>query len=168
MLLPESSPYFSAETSIFDTLVKKGEEKSAVRLPHQMHLFLVDCLVEHLRDHEITHHVLALGLLRSTEKSGVQAIALLKRTGDAALILAGLFPERALRMDVSSAYFRFMGQAAYASLATKLYATGRSVRGQFYDNLTEQFQQLEKVLNAVRAQPKTEWEHYQRFRTTLQ
>ncbi len=161
MLLPKSNPYVSGEFSIFDTLVKIGEEKSFVTLPFQFHIFLVNCLVEHVRDRAIVHHVLALGLLNSTAKKGEQANVLLKRTGDAALLLAGLFPERALRLHVSSRYFRFMGQAAYAGLAAKFEATGRPKRGEFYDKVAEHFHLLEKVLGAARVL--SDWDRFQRL-----
>ncbi|MCR4276374.1 MAG: hypothetical protein NUV90_03250 [Candidatus Parcubacteria bacterium] len=154
MLLPKSNSYVSGETSIFDTLVKAGEEDSFIALPYQLHTFLVQCLVEHVRDREIAHYVLALHFLRSAEKLGEQGNVVLKRTGDAALLLAGLFPERASRLHVSSSYFRCMGQAAYANLAVKFLVTGRPERGRFYDKVTVYFHLLERVLNAVRAQPK--------------
>ncbi|MFZ3043784.1 MAG: hypothetical protein WA058_01610 [Minisyncoccia bacterium] len=83
-------------------------------------------------------------------KSGEQANVLFKRTGDAALLLAGLYPERARRLHVSQTYFRFMGQAAYANLAAKLQVTGHPTRGEFYNKVTKQFPVLEKVLNATR------------------
>lgn len=168
MLLAERNPYVPGEVSLFDTLVKAGEEKALVTLSLQLHVFLVNCLVEHLYDHAITHQTLALGFLGSTTKSGKSSLVLLKRTGDAALLLAGFFPERALRLNVSSRYFRHMGQAAYASLAARVQATGRPVRGEFYNGLAEHFQLLERVLNATRARPETEWEAFQRFRTKLQ
>lgn len=167
MLLPKTTPYVSAEVSIFDTLIRVGEEKSSVTLPSQLRLFLIGCLTEHVRDRGITHHVLALGLLKAATKSGEQANILFKHTGDAALLLAGLFPERARRLHVSSVYFRFMGQAAYANLAAKLHATGQPARGEFYNKVTKQFPVLEKVLNATRSQFETEEEAYQRFRATL-
>lgn len=168
MLIPKKNPYVPGEISIFDTLVRKGEEKSHVTLPIQLHMFLVGCLVEHLQDTGITHHILAIGLLRSATRSGESGNVLLKRSGDAALLLAGLFPERALRLHVSSRYFRFMGQAAYANLAAKLQAMGEEDRGKFYDEVVEHFQSLEKVLNAARARPETEWGAFQQFRASLQ
>jgi len=168
MLLPRESPYVSGETAMFDTLVTTGEEKSLVTLPFPLHAFLVGCLAEHVHDPEIVHHVLAFGLLGSVTKSGEQGNVLLKRTGDEALLLAGLFPERALRLRVSSSYFRFMGQAAYAGLAVRLQAMGKVERGKFYDIVTEDFPLLEKVLQAARAQPETEWDAFQRFRVRLQ
>ena len=168
MLLPKSSPYVSGEVSIFDTLVGAGEEKSSVTLPFQLHAFLVGCLVEHMRDVGIVHHSVSLDFLCSATKLGEQGNVLLKRTGDEALLLAGLFPERALRLHVSSRYFRFMGQAAYANLAAKLQASERPERGEFYDAVVEHFHFLVKVLNATRARPETEWGSFQKFRASLQ
>lgn len=168
MLLPKKNPYVSGEISVFDMLVRVGEEKSHIALPVQLHMFLVGCLAEHLRDAGITHHVLAIGLLRSATRSGESGNVLLKRSGDAALLLAGFFPERALRLHVSSRYFRFMGQASYANLAVKLQAMGKKDRGKFYDDVVENFQSLETVLSAARAQPETDWGFYQRFRASLQ
>lgn len=168
MLLPESNPYVSGEISILETLVRAGEEKASVSLPPQLHMFLVGCLAEHLRDPDIAHHVLALGLLRSATRSGESGNVLLKRTGDAALLLAGFFPERASRLHVDPRYFRHMGQAAYASLAVKLQATGKTDRGKFYDEVVERFQLLEQVLDPARARPGTESESYRRFRAGLQ
>ena len=167
MLLPKSSPYVSGEFSVFDTLVRAGEEKSLVALPFQLRIFLIECLVEHLRDREIVHHVLALNFLQSATKLGEQGNVLLKRTGDEALLLAGLFPERALRLHVSSRYFRLMGQSAYSSLAAKFQMTERPERGEFYDKVAEHFGLLEKVLNGARVRASA-WEFFQRFRTRLQ
>lgn len=168
MLLAEKNPNVPGEVSLFGKLVSAGEEKSLITLSLQLRLFLVNCLVEHLYDHAITHQSLAHGLLDSATKSKKSSLVLLKRTGDAALLLAGLFPERALRLNVSSRYFRLMGRAAYASLGDNYQATGRPHRGMFYNELAEHFQLLEKVLNAVRARPETEWDTYLRFRTQLQ
>ncbi len=167
MLLPKDNPYISSESSVFDTLVNMGEEKSRVALSFDLHFFLVDCLVRNLRDRAIVHQVLALSLLRSAEKHREQGNGLLRRMGDGALLLAGFFPERALRLNVSSSYFRLMGQAAYASLGARLQTSSQPERGEFYDKVARHFQLLEKVLDAARARTTT-WELYQRFRVRLQ
>lgn len=168
MLLPKENSHVSGALSVLDSLVKEGEQRSFITLPYHLRSFLVECLAEHLRDTEIVHHVLALGLLDSVTKLGEQGNVLLKRTGDEALLLAGLFPERVLRLHVSASYFRLMGQAAYASLAVRLQATGKRERGRFYNTVAEDFRLLEKVLNAARARPETEWDAFQRFRAKLQ
>ena len=168
MLLPESNPYVSGEISIPETLVRTGEERASVTLPLQLHMFLVGCLAEHLHDPDIAHHVLALGLLRSATISGESGNVLLKRTGDAALLLAGFFPERASRLHVGPRYFRDMGQAAYASLAVKLQAVGKADRGKFYDEVVERFQLLENVLDAARVRPGGDEESFRWFLTSIQ
>lgn len=168
MLLPENTPYVSSEISLFEKLVAAGEDKSHITLPLQLHGFLVACLNDHLRDTRILSHVLAANFLRSAEVRGRRANVLLKRTGDEALLLAGLFPERALRLHVSSTYFRHMGQIAYESLAARLESTGMRELGKFYDNVAENFGCLEKVLNGARARPDDAWEAWRRMLATLQ
>ncbi len=168
MLLPTKEPYISGEGSIFEKLVEAGEAKSHITLPFQLHLFLIGCLVEHLYDKNIVHEVLALSFLHSIEKFGAQGNLLLKRGGDEALLLAGLFPERALRLNVSSSYFRLIGQSFYASLGAKFQATGKPEVGKFYDELAQHFGLLEKVLNAGRVRHDSEWQAFLRFKIKLQ
>ncbi len=165
LLIPNQNPYVSGETAVFDSLVRTGEERSHVTLPFNLRLFLVDCLIEHLPDAGITQHVLALGLLESSEKSGAERTLLLKRTGDAALILAGLYPERANRLNVTPTYFRFMGQTSYATLATHLLASSAADRGKFFNEVADGFVLLERVLNNVRAEVESEWIAFLWFRT---
>jgi hypothetical protein len=167
MLLPEKNPNVSGVVSVFEKLVGMGEERSLVTLSPQLRTFLVDCLAEHLRDRAITQQALALGFLISMEKSGEQAIVRLKRVGDGALLLTGLFPERALRLHVNTSYFRSMGQAAYASIAARLQANAASERRKLYTRAAAHFLFLEKVLRAARGQPETEWGAYLRFRASL-
>lgn len=168
MLLPKNTPYVSGEISLFEKLVGVGEDRSHVALSLQLHGFLVACLAEHLRDTRILSHVLAVNFLRSAEVRGRRANVLLKRTGDEALLLAGLFPERALRLHVSSTYFRHMGQTAYGSLAARLESTGMRELGKFYDHVAENFGSLEKVLNGARARADDSWEAWRRMFATLQ
>ncbi len=164
LLIPNQNPYVSGETAVFDSLVRTGEERAHVTLSFNLRLFLVSCLIEHLSDSGITQHVLALGLLESNEKSGAERTLLLKRTGDAALILAGLYPERANRLNVTPMYFRFMGQASYTTLATHLLASPASDRGKFFNEVADGFVLLERVLNNVGAEAESEWISFLCFR----
>ncbi|MBI2025270.1 hypothetical protein HYT04_00575 [Candidatus Kaiserbacteria bacterium] len=151
ILLAKRTPYVSPEIPIFDKMVRQGEAESFITLPILHHGFLVWCLVEHLSDVEIFHDRIALNLLNATTKKREQANMFLMRAGDEALLLAGLFPESARRLNVSSSYFRFMGQAAYASLAARYMVTGMDGRGGFFDKMAEDFPFLEKVLRATRS-----------------
>lgn len=167
LLIPRKNPYVSVETASFDSLVRRGEEQSHVTLSAHLRIFLIGCLIEHMSDPDITHCVLALGFLGSNNQVGAMREISLKRTGDASLILAGFFPERALRLNVSSTYFRFMGQASYSSLATHLEVGVATERGRFYNEVAEGFVTLERVLSHARAKPENEWDAFRRFRSQI-
>lgn len=150
MLLPtKKTPFVSGATSLFDALVRIGEERAQVTLPHPLHAFLVRCLVEHLRDVEITHQVLALALLTSPHMRGTEAVEHLRRVGDAALLLAGLFPERARRLNVDDSYFHQVGKTAYRAVAGLL-VRGHSDPGTLFNSVAEGFDALALVLDASR------------------
>ena len=159
MLLPTVSPYVSGEISVFEKLVQAGEAESFVTLPYPIHLFLVGVLVDHLYDVKLFRESVALNLMNATtkmrENGREQANELLMRAGDEGLLIAGLFPETARRLNVSPSYFRFMGQAAYASLSARHIVTGAN-QGSFFDTVAEAFPVLEKVLKATRSNPEEE------------
>lgn len=157
MLVPVQTPYVSGEVSVFEKLVSIGEEKILCELPRQLHDFLVQCLIEHLRDVEITQQTLALVYLAAREKGNSVGNLHLKNVGDGSLILDGFFPERAHRLNVEQEYFRAMGQMAYANLALRLFATGRTEPGKFYNSVARSFALLAKVLRASRASPEVSW-----------
>lgn len=163
LLIGRKNPYVSEKVDLFETLVRAGEETSSITLPVNLHMFLVDCLIEHLSDPDIVHHVLALDLLDPTWKVGNEKAVFLKRRGDASLLLAGLFPERALRLHVSSSYFRFMGQAFYSSLSAHLSIGPAIERGMFYSEVAREFGSLAQVLKSSRAPEKDDWRSYLRF-----
>lgn len=167
MLLPAKTSDVSGEVSLFDALVSYGEERALATLPHQLHGFLVACLHEHLRDVGVTHQVFAITFLEAPRTRGAEGNVHLKRMGDGALLLAGFFPERALRLNVSPAYFRSMGQSAYATLSTRLFAMGKPEPAKAYNAVAHSFDVLAKVLSAAQSSPDTSWGAYRRFRTML-
>ncbi len=166
-LTAKADPYVSGEVVMFDTLVRFGEEKSSTTLPFHLRGFLVQCLVEHQHDPDIVHHVLALDFLESRNLVGSQRAVFLKRAGDASLLLAGFFPERAIRLNVSSSYFRMMGQSLYGSLAVHFDASSLYEQGKFYNTIAENFSVLELVLRSTRGKAESEWELFRRFLSVL-
>ncbi len=167
LLVPGNNPSVSGETAILDTLVAIGEERSYITLPFHLRMFLIGCLAEYIRDPDITHTVLALGFLQSSEKIGHAKLLLLKRTGDAALLLAGFYPERSRRLHVSSVYFHFMGQASYTSLSAHLQVGPEVERGRFFSEVASAFGDLANVLRATRSQAENEWTAFRRFRSQI-
>lgn len=167
MMVPSSrNPCVSGEEELFDALVRHGEEDAVATLPPLLHSFLVRCLVEYLRDHSIVDEAIALNYLRAVEVGGAVGNHLLKRAGDEALILAGLFPERALRLNVTRDYFRAMGQSAYGTYAANLVVVGLRDSGAFYNTVARQFSLLTRVLRATR-RPGSDWAAYRRFLSQL-
>ncbi len=167
MFLAKRSSYVSAETALFSDLVKVGEERSHIFLPIGLRIFLVECLSEYLADPDIVHHVLAIDFLESRNTTGTVRMAALKRSGDASLILAGLFPERALRLNVSNTYFRTMGQSFYGSLAAHLAVGATYDQGRFYNRVAQGFESLERVLCHSRGRAEDEWDAFKSLCTKL-
>ncbi len=167
MLLPQSNPYVSGTTSLFEQFVRAGEERAHFTLPPQLHIFLVSCLAEHMSDPGITHRVLALEFLDSPARVGERGALALKWAGDAGLLLAGLFPERAFRLHVLPSYFSNMGQAMYLGLAAQLGARSLHERDRFFEEVAKRFPLLVRVLREAHARPETDWEAFRRFEAQL-
>lgn len=167
MLLSAKTSDVSGEVSLFDALVSYGEERALATLPRPLHGFLVACLHEHMRDTGVTQQVLAITFLEAPKVRGAEGNVYLKRMGDGALLLTGFFPERALRLNVTPAYFRSMGQSAYATLSTRLFAMGKTESAKAYSQVAHSFDVLAKVLGAAQAAPETSWGAYRRFRVSL-
>lgn len=150
LLVAPQQPLIQAESLLFDGLVREGEERARLTLPHALHTFLVTCLSGHLHDTDIVQEAIALNYLRAWELRGAHAAFFLSRAGEAALLLAGFYPERTKRLNVSPTYFRTMGQCAYATLATDPSVVREVERREFYGEVVDQFESLEKVLTAAR------------------
>ncbi len=166
-LILNNNQHVSDKTALFATFVATGEEKARVTLSFNLRLFLVGCLAEYLHDLDIVRHVLALEYLETSKETGATRALRLKRAGDSALLLAGLFPERALRMNVSPRYFRHMGQGFYATLATHLIVTSSDKRGAFYNEVAHGFPLLARVLHDARGKTESEWEAFRRFQAQI-
>jgi len=166
LILANTDSHLRGETQLFTVLINVGVERAHVLLPPELHCYLVSCLCSYLRDRDVVHQTLALTVLRASEKHGEQGNACLKRAGDGALLLAGFYPERARRLNVSSRYFQSIGQSAFGCLSARLTTAGKPHRGKLYDSVATGFGALARVLDASRK--RTEWEHFQRFMVRLQ
>jgi hypothetical protein len=168
MLLPDKTSCMTDVESLFDRLVATGEQRALCRaLPHQLHMFLVKCLVDHLTDRDLSHQIFATALLEASILRGQERIAQLKQVGDRALLIVGFFPERAARLNVSRSYFRDIGQSAYIALSGRLFAMGRDDAADCYNAVVRGFDMLATVLDAAHARHDREWNTYGRFRTLL-
>ncbi len=141
------------ERSLFVQLVGYGEHGARVTLPIQLHGFLVECLHGHITETRIATTRVYEAFRNSVYEVGELGNTRLQWTGDLALLLAGLFPERAIHFRVSQGYFSEMGQVAYACLAERLAARGNIPRSVNYKEISQEFPTLVKVLRAARAAP---------------
>lgn len=167
MLLPRGNEYISGRVALFDDLVCEGETRSGIPLSYELHIFLVQCLLEYLTDSSVLNEVLSLRLFSNAIRRGEEANLLLKRTGDEALLLAGLFPRRARRLNVGPSYFRTIGEEAYSALGSRCQATGTVERGLFYRRLAYGFRFLVEVLHGTRTGSRTAWQQYFRFQANF-
>jgi hypothetical protein len=166
-LILNNSQYVSDKSALFGTFVAKGEEKAHVTLPFNLRLFLIECLSEHMADPEIVHHVLAFEYFDTCKETGAVRALRLKRAGDSALLLAGLFPERALRLRVSPKYFSHMGQGFYATLASHLLVSSPHKHGELYNEVAHAFSLLARVLRDARGYAGNEWDAFVRFKAEV-
>jgi len=129
---------------LFAELVMQAEQRARLNLPHQLEGYLVLTLLRHLRIEtaQALFECLAPRLLCGR----VRGEPSLRDTGDACLMLAGLFPEQASRRHVNVGYFIGIGRSAYSRLAAS------SAGGPLFGELSEHFPELVGVLQAVRSE----------------
>lgn len=156
--------------ALFDALVYKGEQYALITLSQILHVFLVSCLIEYLRedggkklfDEPVTFTLLHAGANKS--ESGKLS---LRHAGDESLLIAGLFPAVAKQRGVSVEFFRSMGQTAYTVLGNRYEAEHKLLPAGFYRTIGMEFVRLETVLAATRTSD-DEWRAYQWFRQHLE
>ncbi len=129
-------------------LVTEGQEKSGFRLTEPVENYVVITLDANTANSQLSSSVIAIDFLNNIHIHSVKNSQTLRFIGDQCLILAGLFPDRAKRKNVSENYFRHLGENAYyvlsfASSPTKLDRT-------LFYQLFENFAELIKVLQAMR------------------
>lgn len=78
--------------------------------------YLVLTLDHFTRDKDLSSVVIAIDFLLALDSLGREGGGPIRRVGDECLLLAGLFPGRAARKQVSLEYFIGMGQEAYRTL----------------------------------------------------
>ena len=88
---------------------------------------------------------LAIRLGRALETGGVRQRLLLRQVGDAALFIAGFFPDRLRRSLVDAHYYASLGGYAYGSLSRLSDAALAPV----FEELADQFDPLVDVLGEV-------------------
>ncbi len=131
--------------------VRNGEQKIGQDLTEEMESFLVFTLMRFMRRTDLFSVVLALEFLNaSSEYTGHNKERVLSEVGDISLILAGLFPERTKRLNVSPSYFVEIGRMAFKDLATSFERRKVESYANLYHNVCDGFPFMAKVLLSAR------------------
>lgn len=132
---------------LFHDLVCDAEQHAHIELPHAVEGYLVLTLLRHLNiwAARTLYQTLAPRLAAIVNPRVRASTGTLRDTGDACLMLAGLFPEQAHRRHVNVGYFVDIGQSAYAKLAD----TDSS--GSLFTELRAWFPGLIDVLQTIRS-----------------
>lgn len=133
----------------WQALVAEAEIKTGYEFDDNLESYLVLTLDRFTTESGLASSVIALDFLEGTNIGSIRDALLLRDVGDQCLLLSGLFPERALKKNVSLNYFIGIGQKAYHAL------TDIRLKHEFdpelFANLSNNFVGLMDLLNAMRS-----------------
>src|SRR3990167_7049607 len=129
-------------------LLLEGQDKAGFQLTEVVENYVVITLNAHVTHTQLASSVMAIDLLKNIHIKSVTNAHALRSVGDQCLILAGLFPDRTKRKNVSTEYFRNLGENAYyvLSFAKPFQKCDHTLFYQLFEN----FSDLVQVLKAMR------------------
>lgn len=118
----EQLSYGNTETQLYQTLIRRGQERSNRQLPETLEQYLVRLLLVSARVSEDQRQApderLAMRFLRALEAQTIVARGMaLHELGAEGLKLLGFFPQQARRRNVTLQYMFNLTQRAYGDLA---------------------------------------------------
>ncbi|OGT25596.1 MAG: hypothetical protein A3B71_06070 [Gammaproteobacteria bacterium RIFCSPHIGHO2_02_FULL_42_43] len=129
-------------------LLIEAQEKSGHTLIEPVEHYVLITLDAYTAQLKLATSALAIEFLENVHVNHVRDFQKLRSVGDQCLILAGLFPERAIRKRVSRDYFTHLGENAYYILS---YAqVPIHIDHSLFYLLSENFSDLVQVLQAMR------------------
>lgn len=129
-------------------LVTEGQLRAGLQLTESIENYVVITLDAHTEHIALANTTIAIDYLNNINVNSLHNFKMLRHVGDQCLILAGLFPERAKRKNVSPNYFQHIGENAYYVLSFSTHFK-QSNRALFYQ-LFENFSDLIKILKSTR------------------
>lgn len=129
-------------------LVAEAEIKTGYEFDDHVESYLVLTLDHFTRENGLASCVIALDFLENTSIKHARDASSLREVGDQCLLLSGLFPERALKKNVSLSYFIGIGQQAYLALTDV--RLKREFDPELYQKLSTNFVGLMDLLNSMR------------------
>ncbi len=130
-------------TAQWYALLGEAQQSSAIYLKEDLESYLVFLLMRFTGEPNIASSVLGLEFLQGYQEP--HHFHHLKDVGDKCLLVAGLFPGRAVKRRVKLSYFVKLGQLAYSTISHSL-----SVQEELFIKLCIEFPKLMDVLQAMR------------------
>jgi hypothetical protein len=131
--------------SLWQALVREGEQRRHLALGETLQAYLVFALMRHQGDAALTSRTMALEWMLAQEPP--RTPDRLRDVGDRCLLIAGLFPRLANRRRVSTDYYIDLGRGAYATASVRAPRCEREL----FAELSQAFHSLVDVLAAIRA-----------------
>jgi hypothetical protein len=136
------------DVSQWHALVLEAQAATQLILNEHTESYLVFLLMRFTQGTKLIESVIALDFLHAMRTTRRHQLELMRDVGDKSLLFCGLFPGIAERRRVSLSYFSDLGQAAYLTLG-ELHPRAT---GELYVQLSEQFNRLQQILQAMRGE----------------
>lgn len=107
----------NAEIGLWVDLLKEGQDRAHVNLSETEESYTALMLQRFVRRADLTTITFSLAFLEHEHETPVRRQDSLWETADASLLVAGLFPERARKKNVSVSFFTDMSQICFFELA---------------------------------------------------
>lgn len=138
------------QTALWVKLVQDASQKASVTLSEIQESYVVFMLMRFITKCDLFDKTLALAYLESTLETHRMREIMLSETADTALLLAGLFPGRTKRLNVTSSYFTDMSRLCFLDLALLCKRFKHDGEAQMYRELGSEVEQLAYVLSHTR------------------
>lgn len=132
-------------------LVRDATYLAGYQIDEALEHYLIVTLEKHTHDSNIGSSIIALDYLNAISLSTQKQIQKMRSVGDYCLLLSGLFPEHAIKRNVSSNYFIGMGKTAYHQLSSV--SPHLKLDTQLFLQLSNEFTGLTNLLNIIRELP---------------
>lgn len=143
-----TSPNKNTRLILWHDLVTESMDKSGLQFSDSVSHYLTLTLETYSRKIEIVSNVLAIQYLENIRISNTANAYAIRDVADQCLILAGLFPDSAMKKRVSRSYYSDLGMQAYYILSYA-HTPWQDNRTLFYQ-LFENFSDLISVLHQMR------------------
>lgn len=135
-------------TAEWHALVTDAMMQSGQPVDEPLKHYLIITLDHYSTDSQLSSVVIAIDFLQGLETFGRLGCIQLRQVGDRCLLLAGLFPEQAIKKHVTNKYYISIGRQAYDVLAHVSMQTAYD--NELFHKLSDQFVSLTTILQTMR------------------